>query len=200
MGRMGFIVFFVVACLAAFAGSGSNATSTAASPSPVVKGAHDFDFLPGRWTVKNRRLEHRLQGAHDWIEFDAEDDISTLPGGLGNEEHYSTGHWKGFQAVGLNLYQADAQQWALYWIDNYNSPGVLQPPVRGKFTGGIGTFDGNDTLDGRPIRVRHHWTHTDRNHVHWEQAFSADGGNTWETNWTMDFTRKTTPAYRRTST
>jgi len=190
MRRREFIVFLAMACLAVFAGSGSNASTPAALPSPGASGMHDFDFLPGRWTVKNRRLEHRLQGSHDWIEFDAEDDISALPGGLGNEEHYRTDYWKAFHAIGLNLYEADKHQWALYWIDNRHSPGALQPPVRGRFADGIGTFDGEDTLDGKPIRVCHRWTHTDRNHVHWEQAFSADGGNTWETNWTMDFTRK----------
>jgi hypothetical protein len=24
----------------------------------------------------------------------------------------------------------------------------------------------------------------------WEQAYSADGGKTWETNWIMEFTRQ----------
>lgn len=190
MGRTGSIVFFAMACLAAFAGSGSSAAAAAAGPLSITSGMHDFDFLAGHWMVKNRRLEHRLQGSHDWVEFDAEDDISALPGGLGNEEHYRTGHWKGFQAVGLNLYEAGTQLWALYWIDNRNSPGALQPPVRGSFDHDVGTFDGKDTMDGKPIRVRHHWTHSDHNHVHWEQAFSADDGRTWETNWTMDFTRK----------
>lgn len=188
MGRTGWIVFFAVACVAAFVGI-SDAVPTDAPVAQATSGMHDFDVLPGHWKVKNRRLDRRLEGSHTWIEFEAENDISALPGGLGNEEHYRTDYWKGFQAVGLNLYEADTHRWALYWIDNRNSPGELQKPVRGSFSGDTGNFFGDDTLAGKPIRVRHRWTRIDHDHVHWEQAFSADGGRTWETNWTMDFTR-----------
>jgi hypothetical protein len=34
-----------------------------------------------------------------------------------------------------------------------------------------------------------HWTSAGPDAARWEQAFSADGGKTWETNWIMDFTR-----------
>jgi hypothetical protein len=37
--------------------------------------------------------------------------------------------------------------------------------------------------------VRFLWTRTDTESPRWEQAFSDDGGRTWETNWEMDFTR-----------
>jgi len=59
----------------------------------------------------------------------------------------------------------------------------------GGFTGDIGVFEGDDTFEGKPIRVRFTWTRLDADHARWEQAFSADAGRTWETNWTMDFTR-----------
>jgi hypothetical protein len=183
-----------IACLVALLlpGAAANASSLPSAETARVSardGAGDFDFLPGHWVVHNRRLAKRLASSHDWITFDAEDDIAALPGGLGNEEHYRTDFWKGYQAVGLNLYQAQAHRWALYWMDNRNTPGVLQPPVLGTFEHGTGTFLGEDTFDGKAIRVRHRWTHSDRDHVHWEQAFSADGGASWETNWTMDFVR-----------
>jgi nicotinamidase-related amidase len=41
---------------------------------------------------------------------------------------------------------------------------------------------------GKPIRVRYLWTNLS-SAPHWEQAFSEDQGKTWETNWTMNFTR-----------
>ena len=45
------------------------------------------------------------------------------------------------------------------------------------------------TLEGRPIRVRFLWSRITDTSARWEQAFSLDGGGSWETNWIMDFTR-----------
>ena len=59
----------------------------------------------------------------------------------------------------------------------------------GRFENAVGTFHANDTLKGRPIRVRFLWTMPAADRPRWEQAFSADDGATWETNWIMDFTR-----------
>jgi hypothetical protein len=36
--------------------------------------------------------------------------------------------------------------------------------------------------------VRFLWTGVTTKTPHWEQAFSDDAGETWETNWLMDFT------------
>jgi hypothetical protein len=38
--------------------------------------------------------------------------------------------------------------------------------------------------------VRYTWRRVDARHAQWEQAFSPDGGRSWETNWTMAFTRQ----------
>jgi hypothetical protein len=42
---------------------------------------------------------------------------------------------------------------------------------------------------GRPIRVRYLWAVASADSCRWEQAFSTDRGETWETNWVADFTR-----------
>lgn len=68
-------------------------------------------------------------------------------------------------------------------------PSRAFPPVRGRFAKGIGTFYGEDECDGRAIRVPYLWSHITAGAARWEQAFSTDGGATWETNWTMDFAR-----------
>lgn len=52
----------------------------------------------------------------------------------------------------------------------------------------MGIFFGDDVHEGRPVRVRFIWRSADGT-AQWEQAFSPDGGTTWETNWVMDFTR-----------
>ena len=58
----------------------------------------------------------------------------------------------------------------------------------GRFENGVGKFYVEDNFKGKPIRVRYLWTKTS-GIPHWEQAFSIDGGATWETNWVMDFRR-----------
>ena len=156
---------------------------------PPHSGPHDFDFLIGHWNVHNRRLKQRLAGSHDWVGFEAKDSFSALPGGLGTEEHYSTGFWKGYEALGLHLFDPRHRSWTLYWADNRNAPGTMQVLAKGGFVGDVGVFCAPDSFDGKPITVRILWKQIDDRHVRWEQAFSADRGASWETNWTMDFTR-----------
>jgi hypothetical protein len=78
--------------------------------------------------------------------------------------------------------------WAIWWLDGRN-PHALDVPVIGRFEGGVGSFHADDVLDGAPVRMRFLWLRTDTAMPRWEQALSADGGATWETNWTMDFER-----------
>jgi hypothetical protein len=65
----------------------------------------------------------------------------------------------------------------------------MDPPVVGGFDGDSGTFVGEDTFEGRPITVRFRWFDIYGPRPHWEQAFSPDGGATWEVNWRNFFTR-----------
>ena len=82
-----------------------------------------------------------------------------------------------------------AAQWSIWWLDA-RAPGTLDVPVVGRFEGNTGLFLAEDVIGGQPVKVRFTWlAHAE--HPRWEQAFSADDGHTWETNWTMDFTRDT---------
>ena len=148
-------------------------------------GARDFDFLMGRWTVHNRKLKARLQGSREWLEFPATNDARPLLGGLGNEDEFRTED--GFIGMSLRFYESARGRWAIYWVDNRR--GMLEPPVYGGFSDGVGRFEGTDTFEGRPIRVRFTWSGVATPTPRWEQAFSEDEGRTWETNWVMEFTR-----------
>jgi hypothetical protein len=44
--------------------------------------------------------------------------------------------------------------------------------------------------DGAPVLIRFRWHRITGDSARWEQAMSADGGQTWETNWYMDITRQ----------
>lgn len=160
-----------------------------AAPANDTLGRHDFDFLHGKWHVKNRRLAARLEHSDDWVEFDAATEVTPLPGGLGHIDVYRTQHWRGFVGITLRIYDPRTRQWSLLWVDNHDAPGVLQPPVVGAFDGNVGVFTAADTYRGRPILVRLVWTVLGADTARWEQAYSADDGNDWETNWIMELSR-----------
>ena len=92
--------------------------------------------------------------------------------------------WSGFT---LRLFDADAQTWSLFWVSSRRN--VIDPPVVGRFVDGRGEFLGDDSYEGRPIRVRYIWSAITQTSARWEQAFSVDGDRTWETNWIMELTR-----------
>ena len=152
-------------------------------------GRHDFDFLFGRWRVANERLRDRLAGSTEWQRFDAILDCRPILGGVGNVDEFVTDELDADVFVGatLRLYDRARQRWSLYWASNRT--GVLEPPVVGSFADGVGRFEGDDVHAGRPVRVRFVWSGIGADRAQWEQAFSPDGGRSWETNWRMRLSR-----------
>jgi hypothetical protein len=84
---------------------------------------------------------------------------------------------------------AKSQRWSIWWLDSRTPLGPLDPPMRGGFKNGVGTFYADDTLDGKPIRTRFIWSNITPTSCNWEQAYSPDEGKTWETNWVQDIRR-----------
>ncbi|MDX6620148.1 MAG: hypothetical protein QOK36_2534 [Gaiellales bacterium] len=154
----------------------------------AVGTARDFDFLFGSWSVHNRCLRDRLAGSVEWEEFEATSVARPLLDGMGNEDEFRSEHDGGMIGMSFRFFDADSGQWSIYWADSRRC-GVLDPPVFGSFRHGLGIFEGEDTFAGRPILVRFTWSRTTTPGPRWEQAFSADGGESWELNWVMDFTR-----------
>jgi len=157
----------------------------------------DFDFAVGDWQVRHRRLRDRLVGCTEWVEFDGEMSTRKVLGGYGNVEdnllHLPEG---AYRALALRSFDPRTRQWSIWWLDA-RVPGQIDVPVVGTFDGRVGTFYADDTLNGAPIRIRFIWSAADPTNPRWEQAFSADAGATWETNWTMEFRRvnaRATPA------
>lgn len=73
--------------------------------------------------------------------------------------------------------------------DCARAPDRLDVPVRGSFRDGVGIFQCEDQWNDTPVTVRFRWSKIEKNSAVWDQAFSTDGGQTWESNWVMDFTR-----------
>lgn len=152
-------------------------------------GQHDFDFLFGRWVVRNRRLTQRLQGCTEWEEFSAEAEIRPLLGGIGHldEFHAQLPDGTALEGMTVRIYDAALAEWRIFWADDRIR--TFLPPMVGRFEDGTGTFFGDDVCNGTPVQVVFHWTHDEAETAHWDQAFSADGGATWELNWEMFLSR-----------
>lgn len=193
-------IFMPIAALVLFALLASCVLAATIQPNGVptmndravnIAGLHDFDFLIGRWTMHSRRLRERLKGSHEWIEFEATSTARPLMSGLGNEDEFHTDAWPGFVGMSIRFFNPKTKKWSIYWADNRN--GGLEivegPPVVGSFSGDVGIFESPDTFEDRPILVRYTWSRVTTSSPRWEQAFSEDGGKTWEANWVLDFTR-----------
>jgi hypothetical protein len=147
---------------------------------------NDFDFLIGSWNVLNRRLRTLFAGSDDWDTSPGTSTCQPIFNGAGNIDEiiFPTFGSHGFT---LRLFDVEREEWSLYWASSRT--GLLYPPVVGTFAGGRGDFYGDDTHDGKPIKVHFTWSDITPAAARWEQEFSADGGQTWESNWIMRFTR-----------
>ncbi|MFC4529946.1 hypothetical protein [Sphaerisporangium dianthi] len=147
---------------------------------------NDFDFYVGTWNVANRRLVKRNAGCTEWEEFPGRSVAHGFWGGAGNFDEITFPD-KDFDGATVRLYNPESGEWSLHWA---NSTRGLDPvPVVGRFVDGVGRFYSDDTDDGVPIRVRFTWSDITPETCRWEQAFSYDGEQTWETNWIMQSTK-----------
>lgn len=155
----------------------------------VRDGQKDFDWEIGTWTTKVKVRRNPLSGtAADWAEYQGPSVVKPLLGGRANFVELSVEGARGrIEGGSLRLYNPKARQWNL----NYASGGVLTAPVFGSFDGrGRGLFYGQDNLDSRTILIRFIITQVSPREAHFEQAYSTDGGQTWEDNWIAVDTRK----------
>jgi hypothetical protein len=157
---------------------------TTAGPPPG-----DFDFLYHDWTVHHRKLATRLAGADDWCEFEGLSSTRPVLGGFGNIEDNVLMDPNGtYRALAVRNYDAETGLWRIWWLD-MRFPDAIGVPVVGRFNGGRGEFVTDDTHLGKPVKLRFLWQVDAGQGPRWEQALSADGGVTWETNWQMGFRR-----------
>jgi hypothetical protein len=143
-------------------------------------GQRDFDWEIGEWTTRLSRLQRPLSGSSTWVKYEGMTVVRPVLGGSANlVELKVEGPAGRIEGLSLRLYDPDARQWSL----NFAGGGVLTRPVYGEFKDGRGIFYGQDTLGGRAILVRFIISDVTANSARFEQAFSDDGGITWEVNW-----------------
>ncbi|MBO9545394.1 DUF1579 domain-containing protein [Caulobacter sp.] len=152
-----------------------------------LSGLTAFDLRVGKWKATHRRLKERLVGDTRWETFTGEQVWWKTMNGQGNADDNLLRLPDGdYWGLTTRAYDPATGEWAIWWLDA-RKPGVMDTPVKGRFVNGVGTFYADDTLRGKPIKVRFTWSNITATGAHWEQAFSPDGGRTWEVNWYTDF-------------
>jgi len=162
-------------------------------PAGERDGQHDFDFEFGSWKTHLRRLVHPLSGSNTWVEMDGTSVVRKVWDGRANlgelEMNDATTHLEG---LSLRLYNPQSHQWSIYWANSRD--GSLGTPMIGGFKDGRGEFFDQETFGGKAIFVRFIFSEITATSFRLEQAFSADGGKSWEPNWMATFTREISPA------
>jgi len=151
-------------------------------------GQHDFDFEIGTWRTHLKRLAHPLSGSNEWLEYEGVTIVRKVWNGRANlVELTADGPDGHFEGLNLRLYNPRSRQWSLNFANS--SGGTLGQPTIGRFIDGRGEFYDQEDFDGRAIFVRFVITPLDADTIRFEQAFSDDGGKTWEINWVATDTR-----------
>jgi hypothetical protein len=160
-----------------------------ALPATPVGSAHDFDFEHGRWHTTLRRRLHPLSGSDVWADYAGTTTVRPLLGGRANVVELDVSGREGrIEGLSLRLFDPKRKRWTLNFSNA--AAGTLAPPMTGGFGGGRrGVFYSAETFDGRPVLVRFIVESTSADTCRFEQAFSTDGGSTWETNWIAVDTR-----------
>ncbi len=162
------------------------------APRPIAglpKRTGGFDFLVGDWTVDNRRLRTPLSTDAEWYETPATARVGTLHNGAVSIDEMWFDELR-FAGSSIRVHTPHDDTWTIYWVNS--DTGHLQPPVRGRWTDDGRRFEatGPDCFDGRPVLARYVWHSLTGTSAIWEQAFSVDQGETWQTNWVMTWNRE----------
>jgi hypothetical protein len=173
------------------AASGSSLQPTSTEPD----GQHDFDFEIGTWKTHLSRRLHPLTGSTTWVEYEGTSVVRKVWDGRANlVELEVSGPAAHIEGLSLRLYNPQSHQWSLNFANS--KVGTMSVPTVGEFKNGRGEFYDQETINGRMMLVRNVWSDITANSCHFEQAFSDDGGKTWEENWIADDTRVSDEAYK----
>jgi len=176
--------FLALSALLAFAPAFAQSIPAAVpAPPPLADGAHDFDPLLGNFTFHLHFMLHPLTSTPDWTDMDGTGACYKVWNGRAQLDTVELDSAAGghIEGLTLRLYDPAHRQWRLYWANS--RIGRLDPPQIGDFRNGHGDFYTTDTINGKTVLVRYDWTRLSSGTPHFEQAFSPDGGQSWEVNW-----------------
>lgn len=143
-------------------------------------GSHDFDFNFGSWTTHIKRLARPLNGSHDWTSYSGTVTVRKVWGGRANAEEVEADGPSHLELIIVRMYNKQSRQWTLVGATAGES--ALDPPLWGEFKNGRGVFYSQDSVDGKAVLVRQTFSNITPASYSFEQAYSPDGGASWETN------------------
>lgn len=169
-------------------------------PSDVAAGAepmsadpdgHEFDFDLGTWHTHSSRLLHPLTGSTTWADMDGQTIVHRVWGGRANVAEYKAAGPAGHvELMALRWYNPDTHEWNI----DFATPNVGtfgEQPGIGQCKNSRCDFYDQEEIKGRQVWVRFSIWKISNDTAQSEQAFSDDGGKTWETNWVNKYSRIT---------
>ncbi len=149
---------------------------------PTPGQAGDFDFLTGEW-----RIHHRSIVNGEWLEYQGEATVHAILAGVGSVEELRIPS-RNFSGMGLRLLDVENRVWSDFWV-NARSGVLTTPGQTGSFENGVGIFVTDDVDNGQPVKYVGVWDNITPTSCRWRQAASRDGGQSWDQNWIMQWTR-----------
>jgi hypothetical protein len=181
----------VAAATVAVVSAGGEPPGSGESPAqdPTLRdGQRDFDFEFGEWKIRLSRLQRPLSGSTTWVEYEGTSVVRRVWNGRANLGELDVAGPAGqIKGLSLRLYNPESRQWNISWANS--SDGTMGPAMVGGFRNGRGEFFNQELLNGRAIYVRFIFSDITPASFRFEQAFSDNGGRTWEANWKATFTR-----------
>jgi hypothetical protein len=162
--------------------------ASANADSSGVDAQHDFDFDLGSWKTQSSRLVHPLTGSTKWVDLDGTTKVAKVWGGRANlAEYKAEGPTGPLELLSLRWFNPTTQEWNI----DFATPnvGTLGIPGTGEFKNGRADFYDYEPINGKSVLVRFSIWSITPDTAQSEQAFSEDGGKTWEVNWINRYTR-----------
>ena len=171
----------------------SDMAAGAEPPEPVGQtnanpDGHAFDYDLGTWHAQSSRLMHPLTGSTTWADLEGQTVVHRVWGGRANlAEYVGDGPAGHVQLLALRWFNPNTHEWNL----DFATPnvGTLGEPGVGQCKNGRCEFYDQEGINGRYIWIRFSIWKISDDSAQSEQAFSNDGGKTWETNWVNKYTR-----------
>ena len=149
------------------------------------KGIGDFDFLTGNWHIRHKRRTDITKD--DWQRFESSATVHRVLNGMGSIEELRNADGSDM-GMAVRTWLPESKKWTDHWTSAGN--GIVGAPQYGTFIDGDGVFISEEEVDDVKWQYRGVWDRIDSDSCRWHRAISNDGGDSWEWNWWMEWTRQ----------